>query len=108
MVAHAHLMICNSLSKNVTYPNSLCARVLKGRYFLDCDVWDAPKPRSSLFTWRSICYGMQLVKGGIHWSVGDGRRIKMLADNWIPDARPGSFHTLTPIPDGTIVDFLLN
>jgi hypothetical protein len=101
-------MICNSLLNNVTDPDSLCAHVLKGRYILDCNAWDAPKPRSSSFTWRSICSDMQLVKGGIRWSVGDGRRIKMLADNWIPDARPGSFRTLTPIPDDTIVDFLLN
>jgi hypothetical protein len=51
---------------------------------------------------------MQLVKNGIPWSVGGGRKIKMLDDNWIPDARPGSFRTLTPIPDVATVYFLLN
>ncbi|XP_039791741.1 uncharacterized protein LOC120657488 isoform X2 [Panicum virgatum] len=40
----------------LTVPNSLCARVLKGRYFPCCSFWDASQPRSSSFTWRSIMY----------------------------------------------------
>ena len=35
----------------LTVPHSLCARVLKGRYFPHCDFWFAPQPRSSSFTW---------------------------------------------------------
>jgi hypothetical protein len=53
----------------LTEPDSLCARVLKGRYFPHCDFWDAPKPRSSSYTWRSILFGRELVKAGD--SVGD-------------------------------------
>jgi len=34
----------------LTVPHSLCARVLKGRYF-PRDFWFAPQPRSSSFTW---------------------------------------------------------
>jgi hypothetical protein len=91
----------------LTDPSSLCARVLKGRYFPDCDFWDAPQPRSASYTWRSICYGMELVKQGIRWSVGNGKKINLLTDNWIPNVAPGSFLTLTPVPDGATVDFLL-
>jgi hypothetical protein len=91
----------------LTDPLSLCARVLKGRYFLDCNFWDAPQPRSASYTWRSICYGLELVKHGIRWSVGDGKKIKLLTDNWIPNIAPGSFKTLTPVPSGVSVDFLL-
>jgi hypothetical protein len=91
----------------LTDPSSLCARVLKGRYFPDCDVWDAPQTRSASYTWRSICHGMILVKKGIRWSVGDGKKIKLLTDNWIPNVLPGSFKTLSPIPDGATVESLL-
>jgi ribonuclease HI len=91
----------------LTDPSSLCARVLKGRYFPNCDVWDAAQPRSSSFTWRSICFGMQLVKDGARWAVGNGHAIKILADPWIPGMKPGSFSTLTPIPDGATVDCLM-
>jgi ribonuclease HI len=40
--------------------------------------------------------------------VGDGKKIKLLTDNWIPGYRPGSFKLLTPIPNGATVDFLLD
>lgn len=50
----------------LTEPGSLCARVLKGRYFPNGDFWDAPKPISSCYTWRSILFGRELVKKGIH------------------------------------------
>jgi hypothetical protein len=50
---------------------------------------------------------MELVKQGIRWSVGNGKKINLLTDNWIPNVAPGSFLTLTPVPDGATVDFLL-
>jgi hypothetical protein len=50
---------------------------------------------------------MELVKHGIRWSVGDGKKIKLLTDNWIPNIAPGSFKTLMPVPSNVTVDFLL-
>lgn len=41
----------------LTDPSSLCARVLKGRYFPNCDFWSASCPRSASYTWRSILHG---------------------------------------------------
>jgi hypothetical protein len=35
--------------------------------------------------------------------VGNGHAIKFLANPWIPGLKPGSFSTLTPIPDGATV-----
>jgi hypothetical protein len=92
----------------LTDPGSLCARVLKGRYFPNCEVWNAPQPRSSSFTWRSICFCMRLVRAGARWNVGDGNKIMLLTDRWIPNVRPDALRLLTPIPDGTTVSFLLN
>jgi hypothetical protein len=45
--------------------DSLCTRVLKGRYFPDTDFWNAPKPCSSSYTWRSILHGHDLLVQGI-------------------------------------------
>jgi ribonuclease HI len=50
---------------------------------------------------------MKLVKRGVRWSVGDGNKIDVLTDYWIPNVRPETLHTLTPLPDGTTVSFLL-
>ena len=57
----------------LTVPDSLCARVLKGRYFPNCTFWDAPLPRSSSFTWRSLMYGKEILMKGILWRVGNGK-----------------------------------
>jgi hypothetical protein len=92
----------------LTEPNSLCARVLKGRYFPECELWDAPQPRSASYTWRSICHGMQLVKLGVRWNVGNGEKIHVLTDRWIPGVSPETLRPLTLIPIGATVDILLN
>jgi hypothetical protein len=68
----------------LTEPDSLCARVLKGRYFPNCDFWDAPKPRSASYTWRSIMAGNELVQNGVRWGIGNGIHTRILTDNWIP------------------------
>jgi hypothetical protein len=49
---------------------------------------------------------MQLVRQGIKWSVVNGNKIKVLADYWILGIRPGSFQTLTLLPEGATVNFL--
>ena len=53
---------------------------LKKLYTSSIRTQNAPQPRSSSFTWRSMCFGMQLMKAGVCWSVGDGKLIKVLAD----------------------------
>jgi hypothetical protein len=65
----------------LTYPNSLCARVLKGRYFPDSDFWIAGKPQSSSYTWRSILFGRDLLRQSILWGIGNGRSEKILTNN---------------------------
>ena len=91
----------------LTEPDYLCARVLKGRYFPNGDFWDAPKPRSSSYTWRSILFGWDLMKKGIQWNIGDGRKVKILSDNWIPDTPPNLVHSLLPIPVCATVNYLM-
>jgi hypothetical protein len=50
MVLFNQAMLGRQCWRLITEPNSLCARVLKARYFPDCDVVDAPQPRSSSYT----------------------------------------------------------
>ena len=64
-------------------PDSLCVIVLKARYFPNSSVLEA-KPRSDMsYTWRSILSGLELLKPGVVWRVGDGENIKVLSDPWI-------------------------
>jgi hypothetical protein len=92
----------------LTYPGSLCARVLKGRYFPDSDFWHAPKPRSSSYTWRSILHERDLLVQGVQWGIRDGKTVNILSENWIPHFQPGLFKTVSPIPSTAKVHCLLN
>uniref|UniRef100_A0A8I6Y3E3 Reverse transcriptase domain-containing protein n=1 Tax=Hordeum vulgare subsp. vulgare TaxID=112509 RepID=A0A8I6Y3E3_HORVV len=91
-----------------TDPTSLCARVLKGRYYPDADFFTAGKPRSSSFTWHSIIFGRKLLKIGMRWNIGNGENVSIMRDNWIQGFRQGSFNSLFPIPDSTRVRYLMN
>jgi hypothetical protein len=70
----------------VTSPNSLCARVLKARYYKSGDFMEASCPKSASLTWRSIIFGRDLLKEGLIWRIGDGSDIKAMMDRWIPRA----------------------
>jgi hypothetical protein len=65
-------------------PNSLCAKILKAKYFREGDVLRA-KPREGMsYTWRSILKGLELLKKGVVWRVGNGESIRIWEDPWLP------------------------
>jgi hypothetical protein len=92
----------------LTDPNSLCAWVLKGRYYPHSDFWNATKPRSASYTWRSILHGRALLIQGIRWGIADGRSVKILKDNWIPNLPPEVLKPTSPIPVSATVHCLLD
>jgi ribonuclease HI len=70
----------------LTVPSSLCARVLKARYFKHSDLLHAGCPGQGSFTWRSILHGRDLLKRGLIWRIGDGSKVDVWQSNWIPRA----------------------
>jgi hypothetical protein len=54
----------------------------------------APQPRSSLYTWRSILHGRDLLFQCDRWGIGDGKTVKILSDNWVPDLCTGLLEPL--------------
>lgn len=75
-------------------PNSLVARVYKGRYFPHSSILNAPIGRSSSFIWRSLLWGRELLSSGLRWRVGDGSSISLYTDAWIPILH--SFRIMSP------------
>lgn len=67
----------------VNDPSSLCARVLKAKYNPNGNLPDTAFPMVVSRTWRDIMYGLELLKKGLIWCVGDGRRINIWRSNWI-------------------------
>lgn len=64
--------------------DSLCAKVLKAKYFANSSVLEA-KPKAGMsYSWWSTLGGLEVVKKGMFWRIGDGAGLNVLADPWIP------------------------
>jgi ribonuclease HI len=108
MVLFNKAMLGRQAWRLLTDPSSLCARVLKGRYFPNCSFWEAPRPCSSSFTWRNILFGKEIVQQGLRWGIGNGQSTNILTDSWIPDLTPDRVSSLVPLPANAKVNILLN
>jgi hypothetical protein len=64
-------------------PDSLCAQILRAKYFPSGDILNAELKKGSSYTWQSIWAGLQTLKKGIIWRVGDGSDINIWDDPWI-------------------------
>jgi hypothetical protein len=69
-------------------PDSLCARLLKVKYYSNGELIDTVFPSEVSPTWRSIEHGLDLLKKGLIWCVRSGSKVRIWRDNWIP--RPPS------------------
>lgn len=78
----------------IDVPNSLCARLLKAKYYPNSDILDTVFPANSSVVWKGIVHGLELVKKGVIWRVGDGASIRAWRDPWIP--RRNDFRPITP------------
>ncbi|XP_043710337.1 uncharacterized mitochondrial protein AtMg00310-like [Telopea speciosissima] len=72
-----------------TTPDSHWAKFLKSIYFPHCDFMQARIGNRPSWGWRSLLVGRDVLLEGLRWKVGDGSRIDIWADRWIP-ALPNS------------------
>jgi hypothetical protein len=75
-------------------PDSLCACVLRTKYFPDGDLLKASSASNMSYTWRSILKGVEVLKKGIVWRIGDGSKVNLWEDPWLP--REPSRKPITP------------
>ena len=45
---------------------------------------EASFPKSASAKWKGIIHGCHLLMEGLMWRVGDGSKIKVWIENWIP------------------------
>jgi hypothetical protein len=79
----AHQAMCLPM-----HPNSLCAQVLKAKYFPQGNLLDMAPVGEASTAWRTIEHGVQLLKHGVIHRIRDGQATQVWRDNWIP--RPPS------------------
>jgi hypothetical protein len=75
-------------------PETLCAQVLRAKYFPYGSILDVMAKGGISYTWRSVLKGAQLVKKGLIWRVGNGNSIDIWTDPWIP--RGDTRRVITP------------
>ncbi|XP_026410329.1 uncharacterized protein LOC113305522 [Papaver somniferum] len=67
----------------ITAENSLCARILKDKYFHNKEPLCDEITTQGSWIWKSIYKGLQIDKKYYVWSIGDGAKIKIWKHNWI-------------------------
>ncbi|KAI4988293.1 hypothetical protein ZWY2020_029923 [Hordeum vulgare] len=87
-------MLSRQIWRLIQYPDTLCARVLKARYFPNTHVLDTTHKPGKSYSWRSLLHGLELIKEGYIWRIGDGEHVNIWRDTWIP--RPWSRRVITP------------
>jgi hypothetical protein len=65
-------MLAKQVWRLIDDPNSLCAQVLRAKYYPSGDLLKAGPRAGSSFTWQSIVAGIQTFKRGCIWRVGNG------------------------------------
>lgn len=65
-------------------PDSLCARVLKAKYYPNGSLVDTSFSGCASPCWKAIEFGLALLKEGIIWRVGNGKSIRIWRDPWLP------------------------
>ena len=65
--------------------DTLFYRCFKVKYFPWCNFLEAGDVPNSSYVWKSIMVAQLILKKGSCWRVGDGSRIRVLKDKWIPN-----------------------
>jgi hypothetical protein len=74
----------------------LCARVLKGKYFLNHHFMTAKNKKSSSHTWREILVGHKALGCSLIHRISDNETTNIWRDRWIPSAIGG--RPICPLP----------
>lgn len=96
---------CWNLIKN---PSTLVAKLLKARYYPNCNLLQACRTGGSSVTLSGIWAAKENMKEGLRWVIEDGKSIIIKSDKWL---RGKSDFCVDPgencSPDSKVCDFFL-
>jgi hypothetical protein len=78
------VLLAHEAWRLLAYPDSLCACVLRAKYFHQGNLLDMAPASEASNTWRAIAYGVELLRCGAIYRVGNEESIRIWRDNWIP------------------------
>ena len=77
-------MLSRQAWRLLTCPETLCAQVLKAKYFPNISMLRCTARDGISYSWRSILRGVELLKEGIIWRIGNGSSVNIWSDPWLP------------------------
>ncbi|XP_075655055.1 uncharacterized protein LOC142625252 [Castanea sativa] len=81
----------------LTNPDSLVARVFKASTFHMMIFSTLKKAVAPSYAWQSIHNSLEVIRKGTRWRVGNGRKIHIWEDKWLPT--PTTFKVISPPSD---------
>lgn len=79
-------MLAKQVWRLIINPESLCARVLKAKYFPTGSILQASLKNGSSFNWQSIMKGLEVFKRGYIWRIENGTNVNIWTDPWVPSS----------------------
>lgn len=77
-------MLSKQCWRLITNPDSLCAHVLKAKYYPNISLLQATLKNGASFTWQSVMKGLETFKLGYIWRIGTGETVNIWNDPWVP------------------------
>ena len=88
---------------------SLCHRVFKVHFFLDCSILEATNSANGSYAWKSILSAQDVVQKGLVWRIGDDKIVCLKEDKWLLDQVYRSVSSPLPsIPPDAKVSMFIN
>ncbi|KAG7543424.1 Reverse transcriptase zinc-binding domain [Arabidopsis thaliana x Arabidopsis arenosa] len=101
-------LLAKQLWRLVRFPDSLLARVLRGRYFKYSSPLSVKPSYLPSYGWRSMLAARPLLLSGLRKNIGSGFDTRVWSDPWIPSipARPAKGRLANPDPNLFVNDLI--
>ncbi|CAB4310240.1 unnamed protein product [Prunus armeniaca] len=77
-------------------PNSLLARLLQEKYYVQSDFMHVVCGRKVSWGWKGILQGRRILEAGLRWRIGNGENVCIQQDRWLPTPSPSMVHSQHP------------
>ncbi|XP_010513530.1 PREDICTED: uncharacterized protein LOC104789549 [Camelina sativa] len=95
-------LLAKQLWRLIEAPDTLFARVFKGRYYRNSNPMDPIRSYSPSYGWRSITSARSFVNKGLIIRVSSGESISIWTDPWVPAQSPRPAFSKGPLKDPSL------
>ena len=102
------MLAAKQMWKLIREPDSFVARVLKAKYFHDCNVLHAGLVQRPSYVWHSLWEAKHVILKGLYWLISNGVGISVWYSCWIPRQSTSNVVLSMKVAweDATVADFI--